>query len=1479
MSAPEPTTPPEATAPAPPPRRRHHRLRWIFGILGALVLVVLGLLWYGLSSDRVAQALIRRALASAGGTVQIGRVGGRLRGPLLLWNVRVKEPAYTATIDSVRLEWTPTGLLRREVRIDRLHVSGVHVVLPDSTPRDTTTPKKPDLPMTVILGDVVADRISVDAPGDVKVRDGWVQLNGRAKDYRLSAHGTVSAPALREAVALRGVGRGNLERIALDSAFADLLRGHVATHGVVGWYPKIHWKLDLVAQGLEPRLAMADTTAWPGAIGAVARTAGYLDSIGPIGEVTVDSLFGALRRQPLRGAADVHFHGKQYRVPKLDAGWGSARALAAGTVSDSAMALRFHLAVADLRTALPGARGALTLAGTASGPPKAARVRADVTGRNLAYGTNALARLTGRADVTLAERGRNAVRLTGDRARVGTQVIDHLVLALTGTRGDHHVSAEASGTHARADLALDGGLQGKTWRGRVSDVVVQGDTVGTWRLVEPAPLQAAATATSLGQLCLRSGGAQLCAGGTWRDLRNWRIDSRVDSLPLATAMAFASLWRPAPAAGPAPAAEPAPAPAPAAPAPVDSIVVDTTRLGYAPGGLAPQRGAAPTAPAPPESARVTPRPSVTGFLNAVLAASAVRGRPDGRLRLALDRGELLYHVQPDTGPKRVLLDTAGVEAWAAPDGVHATARLTLHGLDRSPVANLAGELALPGYTELGRALRTQAVTARLDGAIVNLGFLRAFYPQADSLDGKIALTTRVDGTVGAPRVDGRLAVTDLAAWLGAGRVARGSVDATLVSTVRSDRRLDLDFRVVPRGWLYDYQLDLRPHRIAVDSGALRVTVNDAGLHGLLALGISDTARTRLASFQATLAVPEYHSTDQRLATLPFTLTADAAIPQLVFARLWAPGFDSLAGRLALHAGVEGTMQAPQVRGTLRLDSLFARLPYGSLLTGALAGDLTARVARDSMLTADLTVAPRGFALAHFENGVERRVVFDTTGLVLRVGADGLHGTLDLGITDPRGGRIGALAGRLALPGYRRWGAALGPQPLTARFDGRVSDLSFAEALAPQVDSLAGRLTLAASLTGTVDTPRVTGGMQLQDVAARLPLYGVVVHDVQLTAQGDSAGAIRLDGRLRSGPGALAVTGASPLAPTAAAPGRIRVQGDSFEVMRTPEAHVLVSPDMSVTVAGNRLDAQGALDVPYAHIELTEIPQTAVAPSPDIVFIGDTLAEPASAWRISGRVRVTLGDSVTFKGFNFTAKLGGQVLAMEQPGNPPTASGAIVIEEGHYQAYGQNLTIRNGRIRFAGGPAEDPGLDIRATRMSSDTATGDSTVAGLQISGTLKNPRVDIFSDPPMSQSRALQYIVLGHPLGDTTQTGPQGSLMEKAVNAAGLRGGNLLASAVGRNLGLSNTQVVTTNGDLHSASLVAGKYLSPRLYVSYGLGLFDPISRLRLRYVLSRRWTLQAERGSETGADVMYRIESGGTPEQKRKPTPPAAPARAAAAR
>ena len=55
--------------------------------------------------------------------------------------------------------------------------------------------------------------------------------------------------------------------------------------------------------------------------------------------------------------------------------------------------------------------------------------------------------------------------------------------------------------------------------------------------------------------------------------------------------------------------------------------------------------------------------------------------------------------------------------------------------------------------------------------------------------------------------------------------------------------------------------------------------------------------------------------------------------------------------------------------------------------------------------------------------------------------------------------------------------------------------------------------------------------------------------------------------------------------------------------------------------------------------------------------------------------------------------------------------------------------------------------------------------------------------------------------------------------------------------------------------VVLGKFLSPNLFVSYGISIAEAINTIKLRYSLNERWSLKAEAGIEQSADIEYRIE------------------------
>ncbi|HEY9149415.1 MAG TPA: translocation/assembly module TamB domain-containing protein, partial [Gammaproteobacteria bacterium] len=101
----------------------------------------------------------------------------------------------------------------------------------------------------------------------------------------------------------------------------------------------------------------------------------------------------------------------------------------------------------------------------------------------------------------------------------------------------------------------------------------------------------------------------------------------------------------------------------------------------------------------------------------------------------------------------------------------------------------------------------------------------------------------------------------------------------------------------------------------------------------------------------------------------------------------------------------------------------------------------------------------------------------------------------------------------------------------------------------------------------------------------------------------------------------------------------------------------------------------------------------------------------------------------------------------------------------------------------------------------------------------------------------------------------EGASMMQAASALGLGGGGLLAAQIGETFGFDEVEIGGSGAGLEEAALLVGKYLSPRLYVQYSVGLLEPVSTFRVRYQMSRRWTLQTETGAESGADLLFSLD------------------------
>jgi translocation and assembly module TamB len=437
-------------------------------------------------------------------------------------------------------------------------------------------------------------------------------------------------------------------------------------------------------------------------------------------------------------------------------------------------------------------------------------------------------------------------------------------------------------------------------------------------------------------------------------------------------------------------------------------------------------------------------------------------------------------------------------------------------------------------------------------------------------------------------------------------------------------------------------------------------------------------------------------------------------------------------------------------------------------------------------------------------------------------------------------------------------ATLGAKNITAaapaiegEIDAALPTLAPFGAFVPTIANLEGKVDAKILLSGTTAAPEVTGTVDAKGLQADLGELGIELRNGRLEAEAKRGGGFVLAASVASGKGHLELAG------TMSDRGVIdaKILGQEFEAAKIPAAHVVLTPDLTLTGDPKAYLLRGDVSIPRALIRLEKLP-TDQPPgvSPDVVIVRDgkevNRAEAAKSFPLSATIDVKLGDAIGIQGYGLDAMVVGRLTVREAPGVPTTGSGQLQVS-GRYKAYGQDLTITDGRLLFAGTPLDNPRLAIVAMREISDKMS-----TGLRVAGSAKAPIITVISEPNVGEANALSYLVTGRSLNDVgSASGGSQDALASATRSLEGAGAGLVAKRIGQRLGLDEAGV-EENEMIGGSALTIGEYLSPRLYLSYGVGLFEPGEVIALRYKLSEDIGVKVQRGTEeTRAGVEYRIE------------------------
>lgn len=518
---------------------------------------------------------------------------------------------------------------------------------------------------------------------------------------------------------------------------------------------------------------------------------------------------------------------------------------------------------------------------------------------------------------------------------------------------------------------------------------------------------------------------------------------------------------------------------------------------------------------------------------------------------------------------------------------------------------------------------------------------------------------------------------------------------------------------------------------------------------------------------------------------------------------------------------------------------FPSLPIG--LRGVASGDLAVGLRAGTLhrLAADLVVRePRlldagGAALPLFD--------IDTLTVALRADAAQAEGSLiaagpATADQPPRFSASGTLADPFAVARWR-----VSPIALSTRIN--LPDARSLAELFPELDAVEGSIGGSLDVAGSVTAPRMTGDLRISGGVTAAALGVTFVDPAVQFESGAQETAFRL--QAEAGGGTLRGSGTWRTEQGEFQALDARLEGEDAQVLDSGGNRLTISPALDLRIRGRQVAIDGAVTVPAAHFQVRDEAGQITA-SDDVRILGEEPPPRAAApWQVSTRVTARLGDAVHLAGPAYEARLTGTLAVTDLPGEPLTAVGELIVAEGSYRVMGRELALAPGRVRFGGGPLANPGLELEAGRSSG------AYTAGVRVRGTAREPLVTLYSSPRLSDADALAVLLFGRPMG--TGTTADAGLLVQAATTLGLSRGEEISQAIGARFGLDEVSLGDTAQG--STSLLLGKYLSPRLFVGYGLSLMDRYSAVTLRYRLAESLELRARSGVNQSADLLYTLQ------------------------
>jgi hypothetical protein len=314
----------------------------------------------------------------------------------------------------------------------------------------------------------------------------------------------------------------------------------------------------------------------------------------------------------------------------------------------------------------------------------------------------------------------------------------------------------------------------------------------------------------------------------------------------------------------------------------------------------------------------------------------------------------------------------------------------------------------------------------------------------------------------------------------------------------------------------------------------------------------------------------------------------------------------------------------------------------------------------------------------------------------------------------------------------------------------------------------------------------------------------------------------------------------------------RVVTRDFNVAAAGKAEVVAVSELRLSGSSARPVIKGDIKITGGLIRVPDMPKNLHAREGKAYLWRDSLAAavldtvpaPAAAsvetkqdgkGRFAGEfdVSIRIPSAFWIRGKGLDIELGGDLNVREKNGRP-FITGELRALRGDLIVLGRTLDLERGTVTFYGGDETNPSLDI------SLTTNVEGTKIEILLSGTAQKPRIDMRSEPDLSQTDIMSVLLFGQSSGDLDDE--QTDLVKsRSTEMLASLGAAKVQEEIGGELGVDVVTVKSAGANNEGSAVSLGKYLNPRTLLSYAYPL-DTQSQpsVSLEYFLKGRFVVRS---------------------------------------